>query len=51
MNYHFDSSANAAELHTDCVVVGIYKNAKLSAAATQIDTASAWRNPSTSGIW
>ncbi|OQW98232.1 MAG: leucyl aminopeptidase [Thiothrix lacustris] len=40
MNYHFDSSANAAELHTDCVVVGIYKNAKLSAAATQIDTAS-----------
>ncbi|MGB5597151.1 MAG: M17 family peptidase N-terminal domain-containing protein, partial [Thiothrix litoralis] len=40
MNYHFDSSANAAELHTDCVVVGVYKNAKLSAAATQIDTAS-----------
>ncbi|SEA12746.1 MAG: leucyl aminopeptidase [Candidatus Thiothrix putei] len=41
MNYHFDSSANAAELHTDCVVVGVYKHAKLSAAAAQIDAASA----------
>ncbi|OQX09785.1 MAG: leucyl aminopeptidase [Thiothrix lacustris] len=41
MNYHFDSSANAAELHTDCVIVGVYKHAKLSAAAAQIDTASA----------
>ncbi len=40
MNYHFDSSANAAELHTDCVVVGVYKQAKLSVAASQIDTAS-----------
>jgi leucyl aminopeptidase len=40
MNYHFDSSARAAELHTDCVVVGIYKHAKFSAAAAQIDTAS-----------
>ncbi len=40
MNYHFDSSAHAAELHTDCVVVGIYKNSKLSAAAMQVDAAS-----------
>lgn len=40
MNYHFESSANAAELHTDCIVVGIYKNSKLSAAASQVDTAS-----------
>ena len=39
MNYHFEPSANAATLHTDCVVVGIYKDAKMTAAA-QLDTAS-----------
>jgi leucyl aminopeptidase len=40
MNYHFEASANAATLHTDCVVVGVYKNSKLSAAAEQLDAAS-----------
>jgi leucyl aminopeptidase len=40
MNYHFEPSANAATLHTDCVVVGIYKDAKMTAAAAQLDTAS-----------
>lgn len=40
MNYHFEASANAATLHTDCVVVGVYRNSKLSAAATQLDDAS-----------
>ena len=40
MNYQFEPSANAATLHTDCVVVGVYKNSQLSAAATQLDRAS-----------
>jgi leucyl aminopeptidase len=40
MNYHFEASANAATLHTDCVVVGIYKGGNLSAAAAQLDAAS-----------
>lgn len=40
MNYHFEASANAATVHTDCVVVGVYRNSRLSAAATQLDTAS-----------
>lgn len=40
MNYQFEPSVNAATLHTDCVVVGVYKNSQLSAAAQQIDSAS-----------
>ncbi|MEZ5453352.1 MAG: leucyl aminopeptidase [Thiothrix sp.] len=41
MNYHFEPSANAAVLHTDCVIVGVYRHGKLSAAAAQLDAASA----------
>lgn len=40
MNFHFDSSANAAELQTDCVVVAVFLDKKLSTAAAQIDAAS-----------
>lgn len=40
MNYHFEASANPATIHTDCVIVGIYKQGKLSAAASQLDAAS-----------
>ncbi|MEN9501659.1 MAG: hypothetical protein RI964_944 [Pseudomonadota bacterium] len=40
MNYHFEASATPATLHTDCVVVGIYKNSQLSAAAAQLDAVS-----------
>lgn len=39
MNYHFEPAANAATVHTDCVVVGIYKDGKMTAAAAQLDTA------------
>ncbi|MEB4592598.1 leucyl aminopeptidase [Candidatus Thiothrix sp. Deng01] len=41
MNYHFEPSANAATLHTDCIIVGVYRQGKLSAAAAQLDAASA----------
>lgn len=40
MNYHFEPSANAASLHTDCVVAGVYRQGKLSSAAAQLDAAS-----------
>ncbi len=40
MNYHFEASANPATLHTDCVIVGVYKNQQLSSAATQLDDAA-----------
>ena len=40
MNYHFEASATPATLHTDCVVVGVYKNSQLSAAAAQLDATS-----------
>jgi leucyl aminopeptidase len=40
MIYHFEPSANAATLLTDCVVVGVYKSNKMSAAAAQLDIAS-----------
>ncbi len=40
MNYHAEASANAATLHTDCVIVGVFKNSQLSVAAAQLDTAS-----------
>ena len=40
MNYYFEPSAHADTMHTDCVVVGVYKTGKLSMAAAQLDTAS-----------
>ena len=40
MQYTFQGATNAAELTSDCVVVGVYQDGSLSAAATQLDSAS-----------
>ena len=40
MDYHFEPSANAATVTADCVIVGVYKDSKMTTAAAQIDTAS-----------
>lgn len=40
MNYHFRANAQAAELETDCLVVGVYQDKQLTTAAAQLDAAS-----------
>lgn len=40
MNYQFQAKAHAAQVQTDCVVVGVYKANELSQATAQLDAAS-----------
>ncbi|PIE00692.1 MAG: leucyl aminopeptidase [Thiothrix nivea] len=40
MQYTFQAAVNAAAVDTDCVVVGIYQDGQLSAAAQQLDDSS-----------
>ena len=37
---YFTTTSNAAKRATDCVIVGVYDRGKLSAGASEIDTAS-----------